>query len=449
MVHSTHPVNMDFSNQISGEYNNWEAEDILPLHEWDNYFKYPESVIQLESHHEFQHGKTMFPPTVYTGHSDSVNQPANFEEVQHFHPVTPWSTASVEDLSFSVPNHQRETQTHEGSSKYQTPSPNTIQPIIDEGLHDESHYNLASYFDEFWHSDHSLVPQVHQNMDIPHTEQAIGVSDYHFLQNVPPINPPISDITNRLLDDYHIQSREVFNINPESLFQNSGFINDDAKTGQLSNSIINENLIHNASKELKRKFTQAEHEAIESFKKRLDLIDILKKYFSIGPKETSKNNALSGSSVNRFLKKKKKNPELEAKYQRYIENETLKFVQEEELKEYQQPILGDSFKVEERSKKAERSAIDDRRRARLIECAFRIQWKDYQLFRKRLNDFAKYFIYPVEVTAHAGITFMKIISKNYPKVKISEEFGDEESLLQYNTNFWNLCFLDQENMKTG
>ncbi|CAH7671113.1 expressed protein [Phakopsora pachyrhizi] len=270
-----------------------------------------------------------------------------------------------------------------------------------------------------------------------------------------PLNSPQSSkVRDRELDGYNKQSREALNLNPRTTFQIFGPINANTKINQL-NKLINKessNLI--TSEKRKRKVTQLELKAIESFEERLDLIRVLKEDFTIGPKETSQK-----SKNYIFLRRKKKYPEEEAKYQKYIGKKVLNFLREQRPKENRHPEFSISVEVDSRFRRSEISAFDNRKRSEIIESAFRIQWNGFDAIEKSISDNAYNFrdhkdmkaqgatLLHIENISNLGITFMKIIAKKYPKGLVSDEFGDDQCLLAYNNLFWNFCFKNHKDLK--
>ncbi|CAH7666354.1 hypothetical protein PPACK8108_LOCUS704 [Phakopsora pachyrhizi] len=447
-----------FFKPIAEEHANLETEDISVPHKWDNPFNPPEPVIQIENHQQIQHDGNVLAHSVYMSHKDLFNHPSNFHDMHKYYPENPLNAAPVEVFSFFGPNNQKENYPHEGPSKYQTSSSNTIvQPMIDRGLR----FNLAPYFDGFQYPDISLVPQIHQNSNILRTELTLGNSAFHFIQKDSLKIPQISKMINRELDERNNLGHEVLNLNPLSTIQISGPINADNKIGQLSNSIDNESSSLINSKKRKRKVTKLELKAIESFEERLDLIRVLREDFSLGPKAPSQNNEIHDSKNFRFSVGQIQDPEKGAKYQRFINKKVLSFLHEHDLKEDQQPDFSISVKVKEQFTRSEISSFDNRYRSTIIESAFRIQWNGFETLKKYISNYAPNSINHKEVKLHkgtlshiknisiVGITFMKIIAKKYPKGSISEEFEDDQRLIVYNNLFWDFCFKNREDIRIG
>ncbi|CAH7681084.1 expressed protein, partial [Phakopsora pachyrhizi] len=448
MVPPPTPVSRDFYKPIAEERTILEADDISLLHEWDTPVNPHKPMIQIENHQQIQHGGSKF-----------QKRPPNSQELQNFYPENPWNTAT-EVLRFPGLNYQKENYPHAGPSNFQTSSSKTIaQPMIEESPNDGIHFNLAPYLDKLWYPDLSLAPQMNQNLEIPHNKLKSGNLAFQLILKDSLNSPRISKMRERDLDGNSNQGREALNLDIKPTFQNSGPINAKAKVNQLSKLRDNEKTSLILPKKRKWKVNQLELNKMESFEERLDLIRVLREEFSIGPEETSQNNEICNSKNYRFLRKKKKEPAKEARNQKYVEKNILKFLRENDPKEDPQPELSIAIEVKERLTKNEISTIDNRKRSKLIESAFRIQWNGFEILKKSITNFTTNFkddkdeIPSVNTLVHIknistlGITFMKIISKKYQKGLVSDEFGDDQNLLTYNTLFWNFCFKNHEGNK--
>ncbi|CAH7666353.1 hypothetical protein PPACK8108_LOCUS703 [Phakopsora pachyrhizi] len=436
---------VDFFKPIAEEHANIEAEDISVPHKYP-----PEPVIQIENHQQIQHDGNVLAHSVYMSHKDLFNHPSNFHDMHKYYPENPLNAAPVEVFSFFGPNNQKENYPHEGPSKYQTSSSNTIvQPMIDRGLR----FNLAPYFDGCQYPDISLVPQIHQNSEILRTELTLGNPAFHFIQNDSLKIPHISKMRNRELDDLKNPGHEVLNLNPLSTIQISGPRTSDAKIGQLRISIDNESSFITLKKRKRRV-------KIESFEERLDLIRILREDFVLSPKETPLNNEIYESKSLRFSPVQIQDIEWEAKYQKFFGKKVSKFLHEHGLKENQQPDFS-TLNFKDHFTRSELSAFDNRYRSTIFESAFRIQWNGFETLKKYISDYAPNSINHKEVYLHVGtlshiknistlgITFMKIIAKKYPKGLVSEEFEDDQRLIIYNNLFWDFCFKNHKDIKKG
>ncbi|CAH7667925.1 expressed protein, partial [Phakopsora pachyrhizi] len=453
IIHPKKPLSRDFFKQIAEENNKLKPKEISLQSEWENRFNPTEYVIQFENQHKFQHGGSMLPHSDYMIREDSVNQSQNFQETLNFFPQISSYTAQVEDLRFSGLNHQKETYPDPGPSKYQTLSSKATQPMIDVGFHNTINFNLASYLDENLYPNHSTVSQAYRNFDAPNTELTLGNPAFHFIQKDSIKNLHVSEVRDRV---YNGNDNEYFEVsknpNTESSFQNSGSRN---------NFKDDENSILFTSKKRKRKSKKAERELKESIKERLDLLRILEKNFSIGSMETLQNDIIFESKSRKFLLTHKKDPEKEAKYQKFIDKSILNFLHKDGPKEDQQPNCGIAPKVKEKFTQSEISLLDNRKRSRIIESAFRIQWNGFESLKKDINELASNFGSHKEADIHEGpslhiknistlgITFMKIIAKKYPKGQVSKEFEDDQRLLEYSKIFWKFCFMDHKKMKEG
>ncbi|CAH7667922.1 expressed protein [Phakopsora pachyrhizi] len=457
MVCTTYPLCRSFSNIIAEEYNSWAAEDISLPHEWYNPYNLPESINQIGNQNEFLHEGSILPLSIYMNHENFINQPSNFQEVQNFYPENPWNIAPVEDLGFSGPHYQKETYPKADIAKYQTSSSPTIRPIPDGILQHGNHINMAPHFDELWYPEISLVPQAHQNLDVSHIEKVTGSPNFHFNKDLSH-SPHISEMRNSVFDVYQNQNFEVSTLNSASLYPDSGSSNNNDKISNLN--IDTKKLIPNASNKRRRKKKVPKTNAEDYFKDRLELIMILRKNFSIGPRELAQHIPNEDSQGHRFMWEKQETPEKEAKYHKYIDKEILKFIKEFEHKEGIQPKRGDDFEVEKHLEHKETTLVDNLKRNRIIQSAFRIQWNGSEVLKSNIYNFADNFIHYGELTPHLGTskhiknisalgsTFVKIIAK-LPKDKLSKEFEDDQSLLKYTHNFWKLCFSNQKEMKNG
>ncbi|CAH7677282.1 expressed protein [Phakopsora pachyrhizi] len=86
------------------------------------------------------------------------------------------------------------------------------------------------------------------------------------------------------------------------------------------------------------------------------------------------------------------------------------------------------------------------------ENVYRIQWINDDALKEEIRLFSENFVFEkaeesnkctqehMEKISIMGITFMKIISKKYPENLVSEEFGNDKSLIEYTKLFWTYCF---------
>ncbi|CAH7667932.1 expressed protein [Phakopsora pachyrhizi] len=108
---------------------------------------------------------------------------------------------------------------------------------------------------------------------------------------------------------------------------------------------------------------------------------------------------------------------------------------------------------------ADISAIDRRKKDRIIEYTLRVQWNGSESLKETIHRFSFDFERYGEVVPHTGtaghikmisiigINLMKIIAKKYSKKLGSVNFGDDQRLIKYTENFWKVCFADRREMK--
>ncbi|CAH7682738.1 hypothetical protein PPACK8108_LOCUS15810 [Phakopsora pachyrhizi] len=451
----TYPVSMDFLNQNAEEFNNWEAEDFSLLHEWENPFSHPEPEIQLENQYNTQHKGNILSHSVRMIHQNLIDQPSNFQSLDYYLEDT-WDFAPVEELTFSGPNHYKETHPRISFSKDQASSP--IQPKFDGDLYGGNQINLVSNIDKFRYPDLSFVTENPQYIAIPHDEKITENPSINFLQNYHSISPQPSEMIYRVLDDYRNQNLNVLNINPSSSSHNSGLLIDKPEISHPKNSIDSNNLILGKSKRLKRKKNQKKiRKGEESDREKRDLLRILKEDFSTCSREAAQKFASGKQHGFMSARQLKQNQDKEAGYKTYIDSRVLNFINEYELKRGGKTKLHNERSLE----KAEINLIGRRKTFRIIECVFRLQWDDCDLLKTAIHEFAHKFKNYEEATAHVltpehikkisiiGITFMKIIASKYPKNSVSKNFGEDQSLQKYTVKFWEHCFTNHGDIKNG
>ncbi|CAH7667483.1 expressed protein [Phakopsora pachyrhizi] len=444
LVPTSCPLNMDYSDQMAKEHNNWEEEDISLIHEWDNPSSPPGSVFLFENPYEIQHGKSTSPRSANTNHKNLIDQPSNFQQAHNFYLEDPQKFVIIDEISFSGGTNQKETNPHLSSSKDQDLSSYTIQHMLDGDLHDGNHINSMSHSNEFRHPDPAFVSQINQNLEITRDEQVTENPALHIMQN----DLHLSEMRNRVNEN---QDSEVLNPKPASSSHNPGFTN----TEEYKD---NENLTIGTSKKYEAINTKLEIESIdESAKERSDLVNILSNHFSILSKETAHISATKKQYGFMSAQQSTKTPEEEAIYKNFIDKKVLKFVKGNESKKGKKTKLG----VERPFKKAETLAIGKRKRTKIVKYALGIQWNESESLKKTINQFAESFRKRRGLTVHdglsrhiqtisfIGIAIMKIIAKNYAKNPVSENFGDDQSLINYSKRFWKYCFTNNREMGGG
>ncbi|CAH7667928.1 hypothetical protein PPACK8108_LOCUS2370, partial [Phakopsora pachyrhizi] len=439
MVPSTYPVSLEYSNQKPEEDINWGAVDISPL---DELFNHPDSGIQFENQQEQYQGGT-FPHSDYINYKNLIDQPSNFQEaITNFNQGDLWNFTPFEDLSFSGPNHQKETNPLADSSQHQSSSSNIIQPTYDGDLLGRNHINKVPYIYEFPYPDSSFVLPLYQNGEILHDEQISQNPNFHITQNELSYGPHLSDMRNRVNQN---RDREVLKLNPASSSHNSGFRNTGAEIDHRRNSIENEiSIVVTPNKEGEGKEAQENFGAEESYKGMLDLIDILENEFSKCSKEKARKFSTYRHNGILTVLEKSKYQEEEAKYQKYIDKRILV------------SINGKKHRDKETAR-LDVSKIYRRKKFRLIENVFRIQWDNIISLKVHILVFAKKIVknrgkkdmanpeHIVKISI-MGITYMKIISKLYAKKEASKEFGDDKNLIDYTIKFWDHCFTKHSDM---
>ncbi|CAH7682490.1 expressed protein [Phakopsora pachyrhizi] len=396
-VHSAHPVNNDFLNQMHKEYIKWAENEISPLDEWYN-------------------------------PSDSA---PNLEEVMNSYHRDPWDFALVKDSGIAIRNHQQKTYPFVGSSKDQEQSSSTIQPLHDEIFVDGDHVKLVSHFDEFRHSDSSFVPQSYQSFEIPQDEQMTQYPAFPTVKNDLFYSPHLSETRNRV---YQSQDCKRSYLNPSSS-HNSGFIDSSAAIDQRSNSKDNKNLIIGTPKKRSKNVqTLADAEGYIRAKKKL--ITILKENFIICAKER----ALGRVSI--------KSPENVLNYIESKHKKSTNFMKHNKPQEVPQA----KYRIKGQSKDKNSERITRLKKYIIVEYAKRIEWTGSDVLKAAINSFADGFdnyqnaakkpCTPghIKNISVLGITFMKIIAKNYSNYPSSKVFGHDDSLLHYTKSFWNFCF---------
>ncbi|CAH7687123.1 expressed protein [Phakopsora pachyrhizi] len=397
MVPSSFPVSGDFSNQTPEQYVNW-GDEISPVDVWYN-------------------------------HPDSA---PNIEEAMNYRPQNTWNYETVEHSSFSGHNHQAVSYQHVGSSQDQASSSSNILPVYNGDFHYGNNVKFEPHSNE-WHPVPSYLPQAHQYVEIPYEGQMTENPAFHSAQNDFSFAHH-SEIRNRFNQNFY---REALNLSPASSSHNSG-LNSGAGTDHKINSIESKNSVFVTNP--KGKDASANIGADKNHKEMLKLIKVLAKEFSACEKETARKHAAYstqgvGESENSQREKK---------------------LNEEYIDKQISTILRIGKQTEGEIASTLTSAIFRRKILTSTENVSRIQWSTHSAMKKEICLFAKKFNFNNEeekkkyTTDHMenisimGITFMKIISKKYPKDKVSEEFEKEESLINYTKKFWAYCFSDNE-----
>ncbi|CAH7672677.1 expressed protein [Phakopsora pachyrhizi] len=387
MAHSTYPVGNYHSNQEPEEGFGWEADEIPPQDVWKK-------------------------------HAD---QTINLEEAMSFDQGNSWNFAQFEDSSFSGQNHQKENYPHAGYSQYQSSSSSTIQPY-DADLSDGNYVNSAPH--DFWYPDSSFAPQSHQILENSHYNQMTQGPAFHFEQGHLWNSP-------ETISNWGYQNHGT-----TSSSHNSGITNTGAEINHRRNTIDNESLNAAASKILTEKYTSISIIEMDCYPERVELIEILKNNF----RRCTKKDAISRLNF--------KKPRRDLDYES-VHEKALRFIESKKSEAGSQATIADE----------NHSLCDKLKRLLILEYTLGIYWDKSSSLKDILYNFADNFAKNKNVDRHPsnsirmrrisilGINLMKIIAKKYSEKDISEEFGNDDNLLNYNTLFWEFCFKTHKNMK--
>ncbi|CAH7676986.1 expressed protein [Phakopsora pachyrhizi] len=328
-----------------------------------------------------------------------------------------WNSAPSGDSSFFGQNHQIETYPHAGSTQYQSSSSSAVQPY-DADLFDGNYIYSVPQFNDIWHPDSSSAPQPHQNVEYPYYNQMTQGPAFHFGQGHLWNSPETSS-------NWGYQNHGTM-----SSSHNSGNTNTGAEINHLRNSMDSESLNVSASKKLIRS------SEIDCYDERVELINILKNNF----RGCTKQDVIS--SLN--FKKQRNNLDYKIAHEK-----ALGFIGSSKSVEDSQATLTDE----------NHSPGEKFMRLLILEYTLGIDWEKSSSLKGSLYEFAENFAANENVDQHPsnsfrmkrisilGINLMKIIAKKYSEKHISEEFGNDDNLLNYNTLFWEFCFKKHENMK--
>ncbi|CAH7670337.1 expressed protein [Phakopsora pachyrhizi] len=398
-VHSSHPVNSDFSNQMHEEYSNWAAEDeISPLGEWYN-------------------------------HPDSA---PNLEEVMNSYHQDTWNSAPVDHSIFSGQIHQQQTYPHKVSTQDQGSSSNNVQPNYDGDVFGDNYGNFVQHFNQFRYPDSSFEHHPHQNFEISHDEQMTQYPAFHSMQNDLSYSPHHSDVRNR---GYQDQDWQVSDFNPASSSNNYGSLDTGAAIDHGINSIDNKNLIYDTSKNsmIEEAHWQYEEKLLFSGEGKSKLISILENEFS----------------------KNLRGTELE-----FMSYES-KGVNVGQLKSVNKKVVDFIYQQAEPITKKKLIRANSAKNAKLkkytvIDYTIHIDWQGAVALKIEICNFAdtlkKYRNSPksrgstenhIKKISIWGITFMKIIAKMYSNNKASEFFG--KCSQEDTRHFISTKFLDELN----
>ncbi|CAH7690211.1 expressed protein [Phakopsora pachyrhizi] len=391
-VHSAHPVNSDFLNQMHEEYIKWAEDEISPVGEWYNQ---PDSA-------------------------------PNLEEVMNSYHQDQWNSAPVDHSSFSDQNHQKQTYPHVGPSQDQGSSSNTVQPNYDGDFFGGNYGDLLPRFEKFRYPDSTFLPQPHQNFETPHHELS--------MQNDLSYSPHHSEVGNR---GYHNQNWKVSDFNPASSSNNYGFFNTGAAIDQSINSIDNENLIYDTSKNsmIEEVESRIKRNKLFTLEEKSHLLSILKQNFS----KCSRTEALARITYTPT--------ESDSRYLEIIHKNAVEFINEHDP---QDELV--THRTTYKSSKPDESKIARLKKYMLVEYTLGIEWKGSDVLTNKIRSFADEFMNygnsvkndntpkHIKTISLLGINFMKIIAKMQPKNEVSEHFGNDWNLVEYTKGFWDCCF---------
>ncbi|KAI8461537.1 hypothetical protein BY996DRAFT_31642 [Phakopsora pachyrhizi] len=230
----------------------------------------------------------------------------------------------------------------------------------------------------------------------------------------------------------------------------------DGKIDNLKNLENKKRKISSIYKTEKSKTPKLELKKQTVKQERKKLVDILINNFTIGPKKMEQPDEVNTTAIKNSLLAKK-NLEEESKYQRSLDIKILNFLEKVDC---EGEILNfrDVNSSSSRAFDSVPNAVSKRAQIRTFEYIQRIQWKGSESFKKEISDLVGEFqdlkkanppkAIPGRIRdiSTVGVTLMKIISKFYSTNPRSEEYGNNQYILNYTKEFWKIYFLDKENM---
>ncbi|CAH7684030.1 hypothetical protein PPACK8108_LOCUS17957 [Phakopsora pachyrhizi] len=198
--------------------------------------------------------------------------------------------------------------------------------------------------------------------------------------------------------------------------------------------------------ELKKKITRQQIE---------ELVSILLNNFTIKPiyDEQGYEVCVPVSINSQWTYKKKYG---KSKTQKSLDKKILQYLEKSDYEE-------SALKLKDRNTKSSSifspapSAEFNRVQARTFLCIQHIQWEGSDSFLKEISDLVcnykdskianplKSFSGRIRDISTVGVTLMKIISKLYSNNPRSSEYGNNQNILDYTKDFWNISFSDKEN----
>ncbi|KAI8460346.1 hypothetical protein BY996DRAFT_6734199 [Phakopsora pachyrhizi] len=184
----------------------------------------------------------------------------------------------------------------------------------------------------------------------------------------------------------------------------------------------------------------------------MELVNILMNNFTINPEEKVQP---PERHIYRNPRWRIKTLEEESYIKRSLEIKILQFLEESDRKEDESHIGFNNLDLSN-PKDSLSSAVCKRILKKTFEYTQRIRWDGFESFRSKLENlafklksyenfkFRKSTLSCMEDISTVGVNFMKIISKLYSGKSQSVDFEDEQKILTYTENFWNIFLLDKK-----
>ncbi|KAI8461543.1 hypothetical protein BY996DRAFT_6663841 [Phakopsora pachyrhizi] len=229
----------------------------------------------------------------------------------------------------------------------------------------------------------------------------------------------------------------------------------DEKIDNSGNSVGEKKKIFEKFKYGNYKISKAELKKKKLKQQREELVSILLNNFIINPiyKKQDDEVYVPVSINSQWMYKKKDGV---SKTQRSLDKKILQYLEKADYEE-------SALKLKDRTTRSSSvfssapNAGFKRVQARTFLCIQNIRWEGSDSFMKEISDLVcnykdskianplKSFSGRIRDISTVGVTLMKIISKLYSNNPRSSEYGNNQNILDYTKDFWNISFSDKEN----
>ncbi|CAH7682607.1 expressed protein [Phakopsora pachyrhizi] len=474
-----------FSEQsLLASFHQQSEEDLFPQ-KWDNKFSFTESLIHREDQPEKSHGRSSLSLAHLRHENSKLLQVTRSPQFFDTAGCSPYFS------SFLNTKHLAEFNPQALFTEAKKVITHDIKPSSSMNLYEASNINLGPDFTNLWSTDVLSPYQAQDNLKMHQIGQTkIKLPANSMQSDLWKVELNYNDDDQKLLEEM-LNFQECTNLLKEMLssqdnqeavtFQSSfpshspNYLQEshgpdalegfristlkpskcDEKIDNSGNSVGEKKKIFEKFKYGNYKISKAELKKKKLKQQREELVSILLNNFIINPiyKKQDDEVYVPVSINSQWMYKKKDGV---SKTQRSLDKKILQYLEKADYEE-------SALKLKDRTTRSSSvfssapNAGFKRVQARTFLCIQNIRWEGSDSFMKEISDLVcnykdskianplKSFSGRIRDISTVGVTLMKIISKLYSNNPRSSEYGNNQNILDYTKDFWNISFSDKEN----